>query len=133
MKRKKETRVESKGGRNRGERVDRRVEKREKKQKGRGVGRGEQRGERKERGRNEKEREVKKKEKTRVERRAHGAVWQHCETRGCTCSFITEFAYCCSQLHLTCHQSSRGICFPNHRPHPRQSLPPPAADDHQMP
>ena len=33
---------------------------------------------------------MKKKEKTRVERRAHGAVWQHCETRGCTCSFITD-------------------------------------------
>ena len=48
MKRKKETRVESKGGRNRGEGR----QTREKKQKGR-VGRGEQRRERKERGRRE--------------------------------------------------------------------------------
>lgn len=117
VKRRKETRVESMGGRNRGERVDRRVEKREKKQKGRGVGRGEQRGEEGERKeRDEREREVKKKEKTRVERRVHGTVWQHCDTSGCTCSFV----YCCSQLRLTCHQSSRGIRFPNHRPDPRQ-------------
>ena len=65
------------------------------------MGRGEQRGEERERKeRGEKEREVKKKEKTRVKRRVHGAVWQHCDTSGRTCSFICMLLFTASP-HLS--------------------------------